>query len=525
MTRALAVDFGTSNTVLAVWDEGAGDARVLDVPGYGAPQRWANEECSVIPSLVHYAPDATWIGEQVVAQGLYGAPGTFRWMKRYIANRSPMKRRAAGREIGALEAGRDFLRAVLVSATAEADLGDGQIALTVPVESFEHYEDWLVTVLESLGLRRFRLIDEASAAALGAGAHLQPDDVYAVFDFGAGTLDVSVVRVVCDDEGGAGRCRILGKAGADLGGSTLDGLLFAETLRVNGRADTDEDVRAVSSQLLVSCELAKERLSVELAAEVGVRLPDGTPLGMKITRARFEELLDSADVLARVLRTVDRAFANARESGYDRDAIKYVLLVGGSSQIPVVQQTLQRSFGRDRVLLTRPIGAVARGAAAMAAGRVVFDHIQHDYAVRWRDPVAGDYAYRVVVPRGTAYPTTGPLAKLTVKASHDGQEQLGLAICEMGGGQASSSAVELVFDPSGAARMLEVSADDRDRRDVFWMNESNPTFLGANPPARAREPRFHVEFGLDGNKRLLLDAFDLQTNRWVYKGHPVVRLD
>src|SRR5260370_41249 len=159
-------------------------------------------------------------------------------------------------------AGWAFLTAVLTFAAAELDLREEEVALTVPVEAFEHYENWLVEVAEAAGMPRFRLLDEPSAAALGYGACIQPGDVYLIFDFGGGTLDVAVVLIEPDQAQTTGRrCRVLGKAGADLGGATVDQWLFQEVLRQNQRSDADEDVRRLSRAFLVPSERAKERLS------------------------------------------------------------------------------------------------------------------------------------------------------------------------------------------------------------------------------------------------------------------------
>jgi hypothetical protein len=84
--------------------------------------------------------------------------------------------------------------------------------------------------------------------------------------------------------------------------------------------------------------------------------------------------------------------------------------------------------------------------------------------------------------------------------------------------------MELVFDPSGAARVMPVSPDEQERRSSFWMNEHSPTFLGADPPAMQGEPRYEVEFNIDGNKRLLITARDLKTGRLAYQDYPVVKL-
>lgn len=216
----------------------------------------------------------------------------------------------------------------------------------------------------------------------------------------------------------------------------------------------------------------------------------------------------------------------ARERGYDAEHIQTVLMVGGSSLIPAVQRMVQRIFGKDRVLWNRPLDAVARGAAAFVAGVDFYDHIQHEYAIRHVNPHQGDYDYRIIVPRATPYPATEPVARLTIKATYDGQTQLGIAVFEIGERRQRHSAqpVELVFDPSGAVRVTHLRPDKEGRRIFFWMNEHSPTFLVAEPPARQGEARFAVEFGIDGNKRLLITARDVRTGQVTHRDYPVIKL-
>jgi molecular chaperone DnaK (HSP70) len=531
MPGRLGIDFGTSNTVVAAWDEACQEGIPLHIPEYGRYYQQDSEQISVVPSLIHYTADRRrWIGNQVLQHKLYHSERTFRWFKRYIGNRSPVRARLDGREISPSEAGRDFLSSVLLFAAQELNGGEEEVALTVPVEAFEHYENWLTEVAEAAGMPRFRLIDEPSAAALGYGAHVQPGNVYLIFDFGGGTLDVSMVLIEDAEQGHSGRrCRVLGKAGAELGGATIDQWLFQEVLRQNKRSDADDEVRQVSKALLVECERAKERLSSFERTDISVINPHtGAALAADFTRVQFEDLLDRHEVFRQLDQTVRRALNAARERGYHEDSIQAVLMVGGSSQIPAVQRTLQRIFGREQVMLNRPLDAVARGAAAFVAGVDFYDHIQHDYAIRHLNREKGGYDYRVVVQRGTPYPTLEPLARLTVKAAYTGQTQLGLAIFEMSEPRNSSGsdqpAIELVFDPSGAARMVEVRPDEIESRSHFWMNEHQPTFLVADPPATQGEARFRVEFNIDGNKRLLLTATDIETGRVTYRNYPVVKL-
>ena len=529
MPGRLAVDFGTSNTVLATWDEATKQGVTFRVPDFGRLAQAGDASLSVVPSLIHYAADRRrWIGEQVNERNLVDSARTFRWMKRYIAHRSPAKVRLEGQEVSHFDAGRDFLSTVLLTAATELNIGDEEIALTVPVESFEHYENWLSGVAESAGMPRFRLIDEPSAAALGYGAHVQPGHVYLIFDFGGGTLDVAVVLIEEEATAASGRrCRVLGKAGTELGGMTIDQWLFQDVLKRNARSDADEEIRLLSRSLLMECERAKERLSSYDRADVSIMNPEtGEMLVADYTRARFEEILDEHEALTAIDQTVRRALSAARERGYAEADLQAVLMVGGSSLIPCVQRTVQRIFGRDRVMLDRPLDAVARGAAAFIAGVDFYDHIQHDYAIRWANPKKAAYDFRPIVKRGTPYPTSEPVDRIIVKASYDGQTQLGIAIFEVAErrSRGTSQPVELVFDPSGAARILQVTADEEEQRTHFWLNEHTPTFLTAEPPGTQGEPRFEVEFGIDGNKRLLITARDLKTNRLTHQDFPVVKL-
>ena len=526
MTGRLAVDFGASNTVIAAWDEARQDSHILHIPEYGRVYQQEDEQISVIPSLIHYVSEhQRWLGEQVLERDLYRHPHTFRWMKRYILNRSPLQVQVGERRISPFTAGRDFLTGVLLFAAEALDLGAEEIALTAPVEAFEHYEDWLGDVAQTANLPRWRLIDEPSAAALGYGAHIQPGDVYLIFDFGGGTMHAAVALIEEDEFSQKGRrCRVLGKAGLDLGGATIDQWLFQETLRRNQRLDSDEDIRQVSSALLVACEQVKEQLTRQASAGLQIQLPDHRgALEAEFTRVEFDELLEQRDLFAQIDHTLRRAIRASTERGYDAEAIKAVLAVGGSSQVPAVQSTLRRIFGRERVRVHRPLDAIARGAAAFVAGVDFFDHIQHDYAIRYLHQ--GRYDYRAIVPRGTAYPTTQPLARLTVKAAEGNQTHLGLAIFEIGhSSQHNLGSVELVFDPSGAARVMPISPDEAEQRSRFWMNENQLTFLHADPPANPGEDRFEVEFNIDANKRLLITARDLLSGKLTHQNYPVVKL-
>jgi len=528
LAARLAIDFGTSNTRVAVWDEALGRPTPLAVPDVSLVSRYETQdngtvEVPYVPSLISYQGKQLWIGRQVGEKGLEDSPGTFRWMKRYIANRLEIPRRIDGRPVKFSEAGKDFLVRVLLYAADAVDLGEEEIALTVPVEAFEHYRDWVTRVCETAGIRRYRLLDEASAAALGYGIQLPHGRVFMVFDFGGGTLDVSIVRLERPATA-ATRCSVLGKGGADIGGTSIDQWLYADVLNRNRTAA--EDVRHISGLLLLEVERAKELLTTSERADITVADPrTGEVLFAEYSRSSFEDLLERHGLFETLQATVNRALADAREKGYDSDHIEAVLLVGGSSLIPSVRRAMRQIFGR-RVKFHRPLDAVVLGAAAFAGGVDLYDYVQHEYALRYYNRNKGEHEYLTIVDTGTPYPSVEPIRRVVVSGSYDDQEYLGLDIYEIGRKECFACSegpmLDLVFDPSGAARFQ--TREEPEILSRFWVNEKCPTFIHARPRARRGHKRFPVEFTVDSNKRLCITVCDVETGKVLMKEHPLVKL-
>ncbi len=157
--KRLAIDFGTSNTVVARFDEDSGRAQSLEVPGISRALSHRDRPDSkartlhLVPSVIHYAESATFIGEQVISRGLSEHRHTFRWMKRSIAMGASKHRRTPQGHKKPSDAGEDFLRLLVSYLSSELDLDADEFTFTAPVEAFEDFRDWLRGVAESLGIR------------------------------------------------------------------------------------------------------------------------------------------------------------------------------------------------------------------------------------------------------------------------------------------------------------------------------------------------------------------------------------
>ncbi|MEV6104008.1 Hsp70 family protein [Streptomyces sp. NPDC051940] len=524
MTVRIGLDFGTANTVVAHWDAGRGEALPVPLGGVERVRDAAGVLQRVVPSRIAYEPhgERRLIGARADGEGA----GVFQSMKNYVAGRTAdIPRRVGARRITARGAATDYLTDLMALTVLAVGAGDLEIVATAPVESFDPYRDWLVGEVAAGGGfagTRLRVVDEASAAAAGYGARLGPGAVFCVVDFGAGTLDVSVVRVEGDGPAGPG-VRTVAKAGAALGGTHIDALLAQQAAAGVPRGDAVAYNR-VFRLLTSSAEDAKIALSSGADRAV-IRTADGS-VRHEVTRGCLDALLRDADVIGRFARVLRRALDASADHGCPAAAIDQVFLVGGSCLLPAVRDAVTLQFAPDAVRVDRPLEAVAAGAAAIAGGRELSDHVQHDYAIRHLDPATGGFAYETVVRAGTPYPTDAPVKTLTLTAVHDGQTRLGLAVFELthATGRDADAGLELVYDPSGGVRALPVTPEQRTDRATLWLNEHSPTFLTATPPARAGEDRFRVDFHIDAQKRLTVRAYDLLRHRWAVEGLPVVRL-
>jgi Fe-S protein assembly chaperone HscA len=213
------------------------------------------------------------------------------------------------------------------------------------------------------GLEVLRLVNEPTAAALAYGLDRKKEGLVAVYDFGGGTFDISILRL--ED----GIFEVVATNGdTHLGGDDIDNLLIAIALDdIAGDAGIDvrrnaEAVQAVRKAVIE----AKIALSSEQTAQLGVQLPDGVDYYRELTRDQFEQLI--RPVVERTLVSVRQALADA---SLEVGAIDEVVMVGGSTRIPLVQRLVGELFdleARGRVLHTElnPDEVVALGAAVQA---------------------------------------------------------------------------------------------------------------------------------------------------------------
>ncbi|MDB9354665.1 Hsp70 family protein, partial [Nodularia spumigena CS-587/03] len=453
---AIAIDFGTSNTVIARWNPVTQQPETLTIPGLSIQQ---SLNPPLIPSLV-YIEEATQgkvlVGQEVRDRGfdLKNDTRFFRSFKRGIgADIQGFLPEIDGENITFEQVGQLFLTQV-IEKLAPTQGGLDSLILTVPVDSFEAYRHWLGKVCQALPVERVQMVDEPTAAALGYG--LADQEILLVIDFGGGTLDLSLVRLDQSVQtkkpigfllkwgnkslGDNSRqkpktARVLAKAGQNLGGTDIDAWLVDYFAKTQGLAVTPLTTRLA--------ERVKIQLSTQnQASEVYFDDENFESYELSLSREVLEDILKEQGFFAQLDESMTSLLQQARRQGIEVADINAVLLVGGTVQLPAVQTWVKKYFQPEKIRCERPFEAIAQGALQLAQGMEIKDFLYHSYGVRYWDRRNQRHNWHSIIKTGQAYPMSESV-ELVLGASLENQPSIELIIGELGSQTAST---EVYFD-------------------------------------------------------------------------------
>jgi len=349
MPRAVGIDLGTTNSVLAVLE--GGDPTVV-----------ANAEGGrTTPSIVSFKDGEVLVGEIAKRQAITNPDQTVRSVKRHIGTDWTIDiddKAYTAQEVSA----RILMK---LKRDAESYLGDtvSDAVITVPAYFNDAQRQATKEAGQIAGLNVLRIINEPTAASLAYGLDKKSDQTILVFDLGGGTFDVSVLEI------GEGVFEVKSTSGdTHLGGDDWDQAVIewlVKSFKDDHGVDLAKD-RMASQRLKEAAEKAKIELSS--VAETEINLPfitatDAGPLHMqyKLTRSEFQKLTE--DLLDRTKGPFRQAI---KDSGIDVAEIDHVVLVGGSTRMPAVQELVKELTGKDPHKGVNPDEVVAAGAAIQA---------------------------------------------------------------------------------------------------------------------------------------------------------------
>ena len=466
MAKIIGIDLGTTNSCVAVLE--GGEPHVIPNP----------EGNRTTPSVVAFKGDEELVGETAKRQAVTNVNNTVASIKRIIGTKEKVS--ANGKKYTPEEISAKIL--MKLKSDAEAYLGDTvtEAVITVPAYFNDAQRQATKNAGKIAGLKVERIINEPTAAALAYGIDKQDDaHTVLVYDLGGGTFDVSILDL------GDGVFEVKSTSGNNkLGGDDFDqrimDYLVSEFKKENG-VDLSKDKMAMQ-RIKDAAEKAKKDLSGMTNTQINIPFitqnSDGPlHLDVSLSRAKFEEL--NMDLFDSTMEPVRKALKDAKLTAKDIDK---VLLVGGSTRIPYIQELVKKELGQEPSKGVNPDEWVAMGAAIQ--GGVLTGEVN-------------DLILLDVTPLSLGIETLGNVMTVLIPRN--------------------------TTIPASKSQVFSTAADNQPAVDVHVLQGERPMVqdnktlgrfqLGDIPPAPRGIPQIEVKFDIDANGIVNVSAKDLGTGK------------
>ena len=510
----LAIDLGSSTTVVVFQKENGQPPELLDLPPI-------SRAIGEIPSLIWKSSEkeeSYLIGQQIIDLNLINEKenNLSQDFKRWIG--STEIEPIYDSKITPEKAGEILIHSIWEKVSQKVNIK--RLVLTAPVDTYREYRTWLVNVCNSLEVKEIALVDEPTAAAMGAG--LEPGSTLLVLDFGGSTIDMSIVAL----EGGEGQAspiaqlvrfdgnnlegkstqvlrtaKVLGKSGLRLGGKDIDRWIFHHLLPEEN--PTNSILRKAEE---LKCELSNTNIKETLVITKKVKNIQNEEKFLKLSKKGLEELLIEKGLLKSIEKLFIQTINIAKRNSFELKDLDSVVLVGGGSRIPLIKNYLSDICNSIPFLTPPPIEAIALGALHLTPGVQIKDVLNKGVSLRCWNKKNEKHIWHPLFLAGQTWPTNKPL-EIILAASINNQLSIDLII-----GEPQEEGSNEIIYTNGLPTLTTIES-----KDIIKKINNTIISIPVDPPGEIGQDCIKLIFNINDNCQLEVEGIDLRNNKEITK--------
>jgi len=510
----LAIDLGSSTTVVVFQKENGQPPELLDLPPI-------SRAIGEIPSLIWKSSEkeeSYLIGQQIIDLNLINEKenNLSQDFKRWIG--STEIEPIYDSKITPEKAGEILIHSIWEKVSQKVNIK--RLVLTAPVDTYREYRTWLVNVCNSLEVKEIALVDEPTAAAMGAG--LEPGSTLLVLDFGGSTIDMSIVAL----EGGEGQAspiaqlvrfdgnnlegkstqvlrtaKVLGKSGLRLGGKDIDRWIFHHLLPEEN--PTNSILRKAEE---LKCELSNTNIKETLVITKKVNNIQNEEKFLKLSKKGLEELLIEKGLLKSIEKLFIQTINSAKRNSFELKDLDSVVLVGGGSRIPLIKNYLSDICNSIPFLTPPPIEAIALGALHLTPGVQIKDVLNKGVSLRCWNKKNEKHIWHPLFLAGQTWPTNKPL-EIILAASINSQLSIDLII-----GEPQEEGSNEIIYTNGLPTLKTIESKDKIKKITNTIIS-----IPVDPPGEIGQDCIKLIFNINDNCQLEVEGVDLRNNKEITK--------
>ena len=505
LSGTLAIDLGNTNTVIAFQDQKDINSVLVEIPN--------------ITSSPGVIPTAVWFDEssKILKIGISALEMKYDHnsdlffhsnFKRLIGN--PFEKINKKNILSPTECGEKFFKFLWASIPQRYKIK--RLVLTAPIDTYKGYREWLVKLCREISVDEVALVDEPTAASLGI--QIPFGSKIMTLDIGGSTIDMNIVKI----EGGEGKsapiAELLKFKGNDVSSISKQKIKCAEIISKTGSKIGGKDIdqwiveyflpdNKYATNLLkaeeMKCKLSSYAINYENKFPIKLLIDGNQEKEFYISKEIFEKIIKENNLLNHLNSLLKDLLNEARGKFCNVDDLTAIILVGGSTQIPLIKEWITEKISKIQIKSPPPIESIALGALAMTPGVKIRDILSKGLSIRLFNKREKKHIWHPIFCKGQTWPTENPY-KLILQASKNNQKIFEIIIGET----KKEREYDVIFE-NGLPKLSEVQSEEEIMK---W--DINPLKIVLKNKSNIGEDTLKLFFKISKKADLLVKCFDIK---------------